>query len=82
LSFNTARSLRFGDCDPQGIAYFPSRPDCGALENFFASPAFPRTMRGASRSSLDTHQSLAWPDDIRAALTSHLEMTDAYHPAT
>ncbi len=33
--------------------------------------------------SLDTHQSpLHWPDDIRAALTPHLETTDAHHPAT
>jgi 4-hydroxybenzoyl-CoA thioesterase len=30
---------------------------------------------------LDIHQSLAWPDDIRAALNHHLEKTDAHDPA-
>jgi 4-hydroxybenzoyl-CoA thioesterase len=32
--------------------------------------------------SLDTHQSLAWPDDIRAALTHDLEIPHAHDPAT
>jgi 4-hydroxybenzoyl-CoA thioesterase len=143
LSFKTTRPLRFGDCDPSGIAYFPSYLNIlvGVLEDYFASLGFPWktlidsrrigvptvrldvtftrpgfqgdnlefvvTVRGIGRSSLDlehqvsangqvlwtarqrvvatsldTHQSLAWPDDIRAALTSHLEMTDAHHPAT
>jgi 4-hydroxybenzoyl-CoA thioesterase len=143
LSFKTTRPLRFGDCDPSGIAYFPSYLNIlvGVLEDYFASLGFPWKMlvddrrvgvptvrldvtfvkpgfqgdeldfvvvvRGIGRSSLDleyqvsangqvlwsarqrvvatsldTHQSLAWPDDIRAALTSHLEMTDAHHPAT
>ncbi|MEZ2220195.1 acyl-CoA thioesterase [Rhizobium sp. RCC_161_2] len=143
MSFKTTRPLRFGDCDPSGIAYFPSYLNIlvGVLEDYFASLGFPwkrlvddrrigvptvrldltfmkpglqgddlefvLTVRGIGRSSLDlehqvsanghvlwtakhrvvatsldTHQSLAWPDDIRAALTSHLEMTDAHHPAT
>jgi 4-hydroxybenzoyl-CoA thioesterase len=143
LAFRTERPLRFGDCDPSGIAYFPSYLNIlvGVLEDFFASLGFPwKTMiddrrigvptvrldltfsspgfqgdtlefalhvRAVGRSSLDleheisvagkllwsarhrvvstsldTHQSLAWPDDIRAALTSHLETADAHHPAT
>lgn len=143
MSFKTTRPLRFGDCDPSGIAYFPSYLNIlvGVLEDYFASLGFPWKLliddlrigaptvrldvtfvkpgfhgddldfvvaiRGVGRSSLDldyqvsanghvlwtarqrvvatsldTHQSLAWPDDIRAALTSHLETTDAHHPAT
>ncbi|MDE1992082.1 MAG: acyl-CoA thioesterase [Rhizobiaceae bacterium] len=143
MAFHTTKPLRFGDCDPSGIAYFPSYLNIlvGVLEDYFASLGFPwKTMiddrrigvptvrldltfqrpgfqgdtldfqivvRGIGRSSLDlehqvsangqvlwtarhrvvatsldTHQSLAWPDDIRAALTPHLEMTDAHHPAT
>ncbi|AVA22695.1 acyl-CoA thioesterase [Rhizobium sp. LEGMi198b] len=143
MAFKTTRPLRFGDCDPSGIAYFPSYLNIlvGVLEDFFGSLGFPWkalvndrrigvptvrldltfvrpgfqgdeldfmvAVRGIGRSSLDlehqvsangqvlwtarhrvvstsldTHQSLAWPDDIRAALTSHLEMTDAHHPAT
>jgi hypothetical protein len=30
---------------------------------------------------LDTQQSLAWPDTIRAAPEHHLEKTDAHDPA-
>ncbi|MBB3451786.1 4-hydroxybenzoyl-CoA thioesterase [Rhizobium sp. BK313] len=143
MAFKTTRPLRFGDCDPSGIAYFPSYLNIlvGVLEDYFASLGFPwKTLvsnrrigvptvrldvtfmrpgfqgdeldfavavRGIGRSSLDlehqvsangqvlwtarhrvvstsldTHQSLAWPDDIRAALTPHLETTDAHHPAT
>ncbi|WFU08055.1 thioesterase family protein [Rhizobium sp. CB3090] len=143
MAFKTTRPLRFGDCDPSGIAYFPSYLNIlvGVLEDYFAHLGFPwKTLiddrrigaptvrldvtfvrpgfqgneldfvvavRGIGRSSLDleyqvsangqvlwtawqrvvctfldTHQSLAWPDDIRAALTPHLEMTDAHHPAT
>jgi 4-hydroxybenzoyl-CoA thioesterase len=143
VAFKTTRPLRFGDCDPSGIAYFPSYLNIlvGVLEDYFASLGFPWktlvsnrrigvptvrldvtfmrpgfqgdeldfavTVRGIGRSSLDlehqvsangqvlwtarhrvvstsldTHQSLAWPDDIRAALTPHLETTDAHHPAT
>ncbi|WP_104667814.1 acyl-CoA thioesterase [Ensifer adhaerens] len=141
--FRTKRPLRFGDCDPSGIAYFPSYLNIlvGVTEDFFASLGFPwKTMNderrigvptvrldltfsrpgfqgdeldfaievvGVGRSSLDmehtvsardtvlwtakqrvvatsldTHASSAWPDDIRAALTQHLETTDAHHPAT
>jgi 4-hydroxybenzoyl-CoA thioesterase len=143
LAFRTTRPLRFGDCDPSGIAYFPSYLDIlvGVLEDYFAAIGFPWKVliderrigvptvrldltfsrpgfqgdelefavhvRGIGRSSLDlehvvsangqllwtarhrvvatsldTHQSLAWPDDIRAALTHHLENADAHHPAT
>ncbi|MFK0162086.1 acyl-CoA thioesterase [Rhizobium sp. NPDC090279] len=143
MAFKTTRPLRFGDCDPSGIAYFPSYLNIlvGVLEDYFASLGFPWkaliddrrigaptvrldvtfvkpgfqgddldfvvAIRSVGRSSLDleyqvsangevlwtarqrvvatsldTHQSLAWPEDIRAALTSHLETTDAHHPAT
>ncbi|NTF43014.1 thioesterase family protein [Rhizobium rhizogenes] len=143
MAFKTTRPLRFGDCDPSGIAYFPSYLNIlvGVLEDYFASIGFSwrhmiddrrigvptvrldltfmkpglqgddlqflLTVRGIGRSSLDlehqvsanghvlwtakhrvvatsldNHQSHAWPDDIRAALTSHLETTDAHHPAT
>jgi 4-hydroxybenzoyl-CoA thioesterase len=139
LAFQTTRPLRFGDCDPSGIAYFPSylRILDGVMEEFFetlgagradligerriGTPTlrldltfvhpgfhgdqleFTARVRGIGRSSLDlehevsaggnvlwtarqrlvatsleTHKSLAWPDDIRAALTHHLETpTDA-----
>ncbi|MDI7864603.1 acyl-CoA thioesterase [Rhizobiaceae bacterium n13] len=141
--FTTTKPLRFGDCDPSGIAYFPSYLDIlvGVLEDFFASLGFPwRAMneerrmsvptvrldltfrspgfqgdaldfalavRGIGRSSLDlehtvstrgtvlwtarhrivatsldTNTSLAWPDDVRAALTQHLETSHAHDPAT
>lgn len=141
--FSKSFPLRFGDCDPSGIAYYPSylRILDGAIEDFFASLGAPRdrmveAMRigtptvtlnlvferpgyqgdtltidirvaGIGRSSLDlvhtvsargetlfsarhrlvatsleTHTSCAWPDDIRAALTDHLEKTNAHDPAT
>jgi 4-hydroxybenzoyl-CoA thioesterase len=37
LSFRTSRRLTFGDCDPSGIAYFPSYLHIlvGVLEEFF-----------------------------------------------
>ena len=143
MSFRTTRPLRFGDCDPSGIAYFPSYLNIlvGVLEDYFTALGFPwksmiddrrigvptvrldltflkpglqgdtleflLTVRGIGRSSLDlehqvsanghvlwtakhrvvatsldTHKSTEWPEDIRAALTSHLETTDAHHPAT
>jgi 4-hydroxybenzoyl-CoA thioesterase len=142
VGFRTTRRLRFGDCDPSGIAYFPSYLNIlvGVLEDYLASLGFPwktliedrrigvptvrldvtfsnpgfqgdelefdLAVRGIGRSSLDlgqtisangkvlwtarqrvvatsldTHQSLAWPADIRAALTHHLETTDAHDPA-
>lgn len=39
MAFLTSRPLRFGDCDPSGIAYFPSYLNIlvGVLEEFFAS---------------------------------------------
>ncbi|MCB1447301.1 MAG: acyl-CoA thioesterase [Rhizobiaceae bacterium] len=135
--------LRFGDCDPSGIAYYPSylRILDGAIEDFFASLGAPRnrmidemrmgtptltlnlmfqrpglqgdeldiairvvglgrtsldlahtvsargeTLFTASHrlvaTSLDTHKSCAWPDDLRTALTHHLEKTNAHDPAT
>jgi 4-hydroxybenzoyl-CoA thioesterase len=141
--FTTSKPLRFGDCDPSGIAYFPSYLDIlvGVLEDFFTSLGFPwRAMNEVRRmsvptvrldltfrspgfqgdrldfalavraigrssldlehtvsrgdtvlwtarhrivaTSLDTNTSLAWPDDIRAALTHYLETAHAHHPAT
>ena len=37
--FQTSRPLRFGDCDPSGIAYYPSylRIMDGVIEDFFTS---------------------------------------------
>jgi 4-hydroxybenzoyl-CoA thioesterase len=142
MGFSATRQLRFGDCDPSGIAYFPSYLNIlvGVLEDYFAVLGFPwKTMiedrrigvptvrldvtfsapgfqgddllfaiavRALGRSSLDldhtisangkvlwtarhrvvatsldTHQSIAWPADIRAALLPHLETTDAHDPA-
>ena len=141
--FSRSFPLRFGDCDPSGIAYYPSylRILDGAIEDFFASMGAPRAhmieeMRvgtptvtlnlvfarpghqgneltidirvvGLGRTSLDlahtvstrgevlftanhrlvatsleTHKSCAWPDDLRAALTHHLEKANAHDPAT
>jgi len=141
--FATTHPLRFGDCDPSGIAYYPSylRILDGAIEDFFASlgadrktmidewrigtptltldlvfvkPGFQGdelqfriAVRAIGRSSLDldhtvsvagetiwtarqrlvatsleSHKAQAWPDDIRAALTHHLETLDAHNPAT
>ena len=141
--FTKAYPLRFGDCDPSGIAYYPSylRILDGAIEDFFISLGAPRDrMISAMRvgtptvtlnlvferpgfqgdeltidirvtrlgrtsldlahtisargeilftashrlvaTSLDTHKSRAWPDELQAALTHHLEMTNAHDPAT
>jgi 4-hydroxybenzoyl-CoA thioesterase len=43
MAFRTSRLLRFGDCDPSGIAYFPSYLNMlvGVLEDFFASFGVP-----------------------------------------
>ena len=47
-ALQTSRPLRFGDCDPSGIAYFPSYLDmlAGVLEELFATAGapFPRLM--------------------------------------
>jgi 4-hydroxybenzoyl-CoA thioesterase len=42
--FSKRYPLRFGDCDPSGIAYYPSylRILDGAIEDFFASLGAPR----------------------------------------
>lgn len=142
MAFHTSRPLRFGDCDPSGIAYFPAYFDIlvGVVEEFFESlgAAWPELIAGrrigcptarlevdfraptvhgdrldfalAVRSvgrsslelatevrvgdrlvwkarqvivatSLDTHRSCAWPDDVRTALTRHLEVEDAHGSA-
>jgi 4-hydroxybenzoyl-CoA thioesterase len=41
--FSFDRELRFGDCDPSGIAYFPSYLNMlnGVVEDFWASIGFP-----------------------------------------
>ena len=136
--YRTTRPLRFGDCDPSGIAYFPAYFNIlvGVVEEFFADigaswPALFRErklgmptvkfdvtytspgMHGdvldwelrvlkVGRSSLtlshtisrgdtglwsatqvlvattlETHSSVPWPDDIRAALTSRLDVPNA-----
>lgn len=141
--FVITQPLRFGDCDPSGIAYYPSylRMLDGAVEDFFASLgahrremidvrkigtptvtmdlvfrkpgvqgdalSFEIRVVALGRSSLDlahtvsahgdtlwtarqrlvatsleTHTSCAWPDDIRTALSLHLETTHAHNPAT
>jgi 4-hydroxybenzoyl-CoA thioesterase len=141
--FAITQPLRFGDCDPSGIAYYPSylRMLDGAVEDFFESLGAPRremiefrrigtptvtldlvfrkpglqgdqltfeirvTALGRASldldhsvsaqgdmlwtarqrlvaTSLDTHASCAWPDDIRAALSHHLETSHAHNPAT
>ncbi|PZO78058.1 MAG: 4-hydroxybenzoyl-CoA thioesterase [Mesorhizobium amorphae] len=43
MSFSVTRPLRFGDCDPSGIAYFPSYLNIlvGVVEEFFASLGAP-----------------------------------------
>ncbi|MCK1392438.1 thioesterase family protein [Bradyrhizobium sp. 1] len=42
-SFSFDRELRFGDCDPSGIAYFPSYLNIlnGVVEEFWAGIGFP-----------------------------------------
>src|SRR5881275_1359688 len=42
-SFSFDRELRFGDCDPSGIAYFPSYLNIlnGVVEEFWARIGFP-----------------------------------------
>lgn len=43
MVFTTLRPLRFGDCDPSGIAYFPSYLHLlvGVTEEFFEALGFP-----------------------------------------
>lgn len=132
--FTTTRLLRFGDCDPSGIAYFPAYLDMlvGVVEEFFESAAiswsdmirvsrigtptlalnltflhpgmhghhlkfFLKVLRVGRSSldllhevrhdtqllwraeqrlvatSLDTHKSIPWPDEFRAALIKYVE---------
>lgn len=42
MAFQTSRPLRFGDCDPSGIAYFPAYLNLlvGVMEDFFGSIGF------------------------------------------
>lgn len=138
MSFSTSRKLRFGDCDPAGIAYFPSYLDLlvGVVEEFFEHigapwpqligksrigvptvsltcafkrPAlhgsmldFSLSVRGIGRTSLDldhaitsegtalwtaeqrlvatsldTHRSCPWPEELRKALALHLQPSGA-----
>jgi 4-hydroxybenzoyl-CoA thioesterase len=140
-TFRTTRTLDFGDCDPSGIAYFPSyfRHLTSVVEEWFGAigvpwPALFRdrrigtptvrldatfsrpgfhgdalvwaltverighssltlhhevTCESAPRweatqilvaTSLATHRAIAWPDDIRAAITPFLA-DDARGPA-
>ena len=135
--FETTRILRFGDCDPAGIAYFPSYFNFlnGVTEEWWGTLGFPwrdmfqnrkvalptaqldtrflapgfmgdeltfaleisalgsRSMTldyDVSRdgtllwkatqvvvaTSLETHKSIAWPDDMLAALRSFRESSD------
>ena len=132
--FQTTRILRFGDCDPAGIAYFPSYFHFlnGVMEEWWGSLGFSwreliqkrriglptvqldtqflapgfmedeltftieittlgsrsltvrhtvtrgemllwRATQTIVATSLDTNGSIAWPDDIRAALRSFQE---------
>jgi 4-hydroxybenzoyl-CoA thioesterase len=43
MVFETTRPLRFGDCDPSGIAYFPSYMNIlvGVTEDLFADMGWP-----------------------------------------
>jgi len=131
--FSFDRELRFGDCDPSGIAYFPSYLNIlnGVVEEFWAAIGFPwpelmrvrkigtptvhltcdfsrpsmfgdaltftlrvgkvgraslhlahvvsgsdgmrwRAGQILAATSLMDHHAIAWPDDIRAVLVSHL----------
>lgn len=142
-AFRAQRILRFGDCDPSGIAYFPAyfHHLVGVVEEFFSANGVPwpalfserrigtptvgldvtfsapgmhgdvldwevRVVKvgrssltlhhGVSRdgtplwaatqvlvaTTLETHRSIAWPDDLRAMLTRNLDPYHAHDPAT
>jgi 4-hydroxybenzoyl-CoA thioesterase len=142
MAYTTTRRLNFGDCDPSGIAYFPSYLHIlvGVYEEFFEALGFPwpeminerklgfptvtldlsfktpgvhgdlmefaLKVVGIGNASLDlehevrtgdrllwtarqrlvvtshiTRKATPWPDDMRAALNTHLEKDDAHHPA-
>lgn len=139
--FETTRVLRFGDCDPAGIAYYPRYFDLlnGVVEDWWASMGVPWKILFSERriglptvrfevefrapafledelrfslsikrignksvelehvvqraaatlwqceqtlavTSLDTHRSIAWPDDLHAALVSFQEAPHAHRP--
>jgi 4-hydroxybenzoyl-CoA thioesterase len=136
-SFKAARKIAFGNCDPSGLAYFPSYLDLlnGVVESWWSSLGLPwRQIIGARRiglptahldvdflspgqlgddilfvlraekigtksltlahtvdrddtrlwqarqvvvaTSLDTHEAVEWPDDLRAAVTSFMEASN------
>lgn len=142
MAYTTTRRLNFGDCDPSGIAYFPSYLHIlvGVYEEFFESLGFPwpeminerklgfptvtldltfinpglhgdrmdfslklarlgnssldleHEVRAGDRllwtarqrlvlTSHETNKACPWPDDLRLALTQHLENEDAHHSA-
>lgn len=142
-AFRTTRTLRFGDCDPSGIAYFPAYFNLlvGVVEEFFAAAGAPWPTLFAARrigmptvkldvtfsapglhgdamdweivvvrvgrssltlqhaisrggtplwratqvlvaTTLETHASIPWPDDMRAGLTRYLSTDHAPDPAT
>ncbi|MCY1240135.1 1,4-dihydroxy-2-naphthoyl-CoA hydrolase [compost metagenome] len=135
MTYSTRRRLNFGDCDPAGIAYFPSYLNIlvGVYEEFFDALGFPwpelrkrrkidlptitldvtfvspgyhgdlmvfnlwvrnvgnssieleHQVRAGERllwsakqrlvaTSVETHKSCSWPEDIRQALLQHLEI--------
>lgn len=132
--FSFDRELRFGDCDPSGIAYFPSYLNIlnGVVEEFWAGIGFPwpelitvrkigtptvhltcdfsrpskfgdrltfnlqigkvgraslhlahlvsasdgvrwKARQILAATSLVDHHAIPWPDDVRAALVTHLQ---------
>ena len=140
--FETMRVLRFGDCDPAGIAYFPRYFDMlnSVVEDWWGTMGLPwKTLFGERRiglptvrfeadfkapallgdelrftlairrigsksvdlehtirrgatilwqatqilvvTSLDTHRSMIWPEDLRAALVSFQEAPHAHNPS-
>ena len=137
MQFSFDRELRFGDCDPSGIGYFPSYLNIlnGVVEEFWATIGFPwpelimvrkigtptvhltcdfsrpskfgdlltfrlgigkvggsslqlahvisgvdgvrwRARQILAATSLVDHHAVPWPDDVRAALTSHLHASE------
>ncbi|AWK90104.1 acyl-CoA thioesterase [Azospirillum thermophilum] len=141
-AFVTQRAVRFSDCDPAGIVYFPRCFDLmnGVVEDWWTAMGFPwRTtiperrlglptavmtteflapsflgdpltcsltvvrIGGASLdlrhevrsdgqlrfraaqtvvcTSLDTHKSQPWPEDVRSAFAAYLESPHAHDPS-
>lgn len=80
-AFSTTRTLAFGDCDPSGIAYFPSYLDLmvGVMEAFFAEigHSWPQMIAGqrigTPTVTLDlTFEKPGFHGDV---LTFHLDVT-------